>query len=316
LDPADEIAGEFERRTRLGRVSPQMAITGEGIVLGPGTVLARMETDARNRPRLVLDPRGAAAILCTALEQPVGPHLLGKMQRAAELWNAGEPALAQLHLIFAGLPPCGDEGAQLRIFVAEKMLEAGVSPDVLLKAQGVDPASFAEFDAPLAKAHYNPDQPRDERGRWDGGGGIEEAAWRRGKNRLKPIIDFLEWFGAHTRGWGREEERPHEAKPEAAKPEPTPKTQPETERPGNRLEYAKPDHPLPRPGKGEPVDIPGLPGVKGTDVSESSARMPNYELDLTRSEFEARLREQGWTSAPTPRLFATQIFAAPEKKSC
>jgi hypothetical protein len=65
LDAADEIAREFERRTRPGRVSPQMAITGEGIVLGPGTRLARVETDARNRSRLVLDPRGAAAILCT-----------------------------------------------------------------------------------------------------------------------------------------------------------------------------------------------------------------------------------------------------------
>ncbi len=110
MDAADDIAREFERRTRPGRVSPQMAITGEGIVLGPGTVLARMETDARNRPRLGFDPRGAAAILCTVLELPVGPHLLGKVRRAAELWNAGEPALAQFHLIFAGLPPCGDEG--------------------------------------------------------------------------------------------------------------------------------------------------------------------------------------------------------------
>jgi hypothetical protein len=261
-----------------------MAITGEGIVLGPGTILARMEADARNRPRLVFDPRGAAAILCTVLEQPVGPHFLGKMRRAVELWNEGEHALAQFHLIFAGLPPCDGEGAQLRAFVAEKMLDAGVSPNVLLKAQGVDPASLAAFDAPLAKAHYNPDQPRDERGRWDGGG-IEEAAWRRGKNRLKPLIDFLESLGSRARRWVREHE---------AKPDPTPKTQPENERLGTRLEYAKPDYLLPRPGKGEPVDIPGLPGVKGTDVSESSARMPNYVLGLTRSEFEAKLRDLGW----------------------
>ena len=103
-----------------------MAITDDGIVLGPGAVLAPIETDAR----------GAAALLCTAMERPVDPRLLGKMRRAAELWNAGEPALAQFHLIFAGLPPRGDEGAQLRIFVAEKMLEAGISANVLLKAQG------------------------------------------------------------------------------------------------------------------------------------------------------------------------------------
>jgi len=302
LDAADEIAGEFERRTRPGRVSPQMAITGEGIVLGPGTILARMEVDARNRARLVLDPRGAAAILCTALEQPVGPHLLGKMRRAVELWNEGEHALAQFHLIFAGLPPCADEGAQLRAFVAEKMLDAGVSPDVLLKAQGVDPASLAAFDAPLAKAHYNPDQPRDERGRWDGGGDVEEAAWRRGKNRLKPIIDFLESLGSRARRWGREEEKPHEAEPARPKPE--------AERPGNRLEYAKPDYPLPRPGEGEPVDVPGLPGVKGTDISKRRAGRANYITDLTRGEFETKLREQGWRSEPTSDEDVTNYFSA------
>ncbi len=213
------------------------------------------------------------------------------MRRAVELWNAGEHALAQFHLIFAGLPPCGDEGAQLRIFVAEKMLEAGVSPDVLLKAQGVDPASLAAFDAPLAKFNFNEAQSRDWHGRWDGRGNVEEAAWRRGKNRLKPLIDFLESLGSRARRWRREEEKPHEVEPARPKPE--------TERPGTRLEYAKPDYPLPRPGKGEPVDLPGLPGVKGTDQTNRGAKAADYNTDLTRGEFESRLLEQGWSAQPT-----------------
>ncbi len=181
------------------------------------------------------------------------------------------------------------------------MLEAGVSPNVLLKAQGVDPASLAAFDAPLAKFNFNEAQSRGWHGRWDGGGNVEEAAWRRGKNRLKPLIDFLESLGSRARRWMREHE---------AKPEPIPKTQPETERPGNRLEYARPDYPLPRPGKGEPVDIPGLPGVKGTDDTDRRARMAVYEADLTRSDFEAKLLEQGWRAEPTSDGKAVNYFSA------
>jgi hypothetical protein len=34
--------------------------------------------------------------------------------------------------------------------------------------------------------------------------------------------------------------------------------------------------------------------VKGTDVTEPSARMPNYETDLSRDEFESLLSALGW----------------------
>jgi uncharacterized Zn-binding protein involved in type VI secretion len=52
---------------------------------------------------------------------------------------------------------------------------------------------------------------------------------------------------------------------------------------------------LPRPGRGEEVSIPGLPdGVRAKDVTQRRARMPNYESDLTRTEFESKLVESGW----------------------
>jgi hypothetical protein len=50
------------------------------------------------------------------------------------------------------LPPCREEHA-LRLFAADELLELGVPPDTLMKAQGFDPAS-------LALLKYSPDQPR------------------------------------------------------------------------------------------------------------------------------------------------------------
>ncbi len=79
------------------------------------------------------------------------------------------------------------------------MLKAGVGPDVLLKAQGADPDLFTDAGAPLAKAHYNPDQPRDAHGRWSRGGAGAEPAADRGKGRLKAIGRFLEWLGSRAR---------------------------------------------------------------------------------------------------------------------
>lgn len=50
----------------------------------------------------------------------------------------------------AALPPCGEEQA-LRLFAADDLIEAGVTPETLMKAQGFDPAPLD-----LLKAHFDP----------------------------------------------------------------------------------------------------------------------------------------------------------------
>ncbi len=84
-----------------------MEISGGGLTLGAGTMLAWMGQDERGRPRLALDdePR-AMALLATAYGRPVETYVLAKMRRAAELWTEGEKALAHIHLAHARLPPC------------------------------------------------------------------------------------------------------------------------------------------------------------------------------------------------------------------
>ncbi len=145
-----------------------MEISGEGLMLGAGTVLAGMARDERGRPRLALDdePR-VLALIATAYERPVEDYVLAKMRRAVELWNEGEKALAHIHLAYACLPPCEEEQA-LRLFVADELIEAGVTPADLMKAQGFDPA-------PLALLKYSPEQPR-----VPAGSGRESGQWTSG----------------------------------------------------------------------------------------------------------------------------------------
>jgi hypothetical protein len=142
-----------------------MEITGEGLMLGAGTVLAGMARDEHGRPRLALndEPR-ALALLATAYERPVDVRLLAKLRRAAEVWTEGDKALAHIHLAQANLPRCDEERA-LRLFIADELVEAGVTPAALMKAQGFDPA-------PLALLKYNPDQPR-----VPAGSGRESGEW-------------------------------------------------------------------------------------------------------------------------------------------
>jgi hypothetical protein len=70
--------------------------------------------------------------------------------------NSADKALAHIHLAHAGLPLCDEERA-LCLFVADKLIEAGVTPAALMKAQGFDPApldlpaaAYAAFFAAIA----------------------------------------------------------------------------------------------------------------------------------------------------------------------
>ena len=71
--------------------------------------------------------------------------------------------------IFAGVPPCEEEQA-LRLFVADKLIEAGVTLETLMKAQSFDPAPLA-----LLKANFNPARPR-----WPAGSGRDSGEWSSG----------------------------------------------------------------------------------------------------------------------------------------
>ena len=84
MEQTQELLQKWDDRAR--RLYPRMEISGEGLMLGAGTVLAGMAKDERGRPRLALadEPR-ALALLATAYELPVDVRLLAKLRRATEL---------------------------------------------------------------------------------------------------------------------------------------------------------------------------------------------------------------------------------------
>jgi hypothetical protein len=116
------------------------------------------------------------ALLATAYERPVEARVLVKLWRACERWTEGDKALAHLLLAHAGLPPCGPDQA-LRLFVADELIEAGVTPETLMKAQNFDPGPLD-----LLKANFNPDQPR-----VPAGSGRESGEWTDGEANFTPF---------------------------------------------------------------------------------------------------------------------------------
>jgi hypothetical protein len=174
VQTAQRILQKWDKRE--ARLRPRMEITGQGLTLGAETVLAKMARDEGGGSTLTLDdePR-VMAPLATAYERPIGARVVAKIERAFELWNEGDKALAHIHLAHADLPSCSEERA-LRLFAAHELLNSGVTPEALLKAQGFDSAA-------LAFLKYSPDQPRvpagsgRESGRWTyhGAAGPQES---------------------------------------------------------------------------------------------------------------------------------------------
>ncbi|MGH6837159.1 MAG: hypothetical protein ACREC9_16875 [Methylocella sp.] len=192
MQRGQELLQKWDARARVLR--RRMEITSEGLTLGAGTVLAGMARDGRDAPKVALDnePR-AMALLATAYKWPVGACVLSKLRRACDLWNEGEKVLAQIHLSYASLPPCGPDQA-LRLFVADELIEAGATPAALMQAQGFDPAPLD-----LLKANFNPAQPR-----WPAGSGRESGEWSGGDATITPVA-FRPGRGRHgprgRRGW-------------------------------------------------------------------------------------------------------------------
>lgn len=152
---AERLSKAWRARQESVPIDSAMTFAPEGLVLGARTVLAPAETNGERR---TIRREGSEARLATLLAaahlRPVAPEALNHIRRAAERWNDGDAGLAQVHLALSRLGPLDAPGAQ-RLFLADELLKAGTSPDVILRALG--PASSTPDT--LAKA-YNRDQPR------------------------------------------------------------------------------------------------------------------------------------------------------------
>lgn len=153
-------------------LSPSIEISDRGLVVGAGSLLVRMTREGLGAPRLALDVDGERflALLSVASREPVRTDVLRHVEAASDHWRQGDKALANLRLVFAGLPRLADPADAYRLRLAEHLLDEGLSPRTLLKELGFDTSA-------LDLVKYAPDQPRvpagsgRESGRWTSGAG-------------------------------------------------------------------------------------------------------------------------------------------------
>jgi hypothetical protein len=161
----DTLEQQFEKRFRSRQISCAPEINDAGLVFGAGTILAPMSRDPYGSPILSLEKDGdrILALLSAAYNQPVPRDLLRHVEGASSCWRRGEKALANIRLAFASLPPLDDRVDVYRLFLAEELLDDGMSPRALMKALGFDGPS-----GDLAKSDPNRPRAPAESGATDG----------------------------------------------------------------------------------------------------------------------------------------------------
>jgi hypothetical protein len=147
-----------------------MTITEKGLVLGAGTILAKMTWRDGYPPELALDgaEERIVALLTVAYRQPIEPRVFARIRLASEHWGRGERSLAQIDLALSGLPHLQDEKeASSHLYLAEKLLDAGFAPRDLLEELAIEPAMLDSV-----KAGFNPAELRVQKGN-----GLESGRW-------------------------------------------------------------------------------------------------------------------------------------------
>lgn len=151
----EQLRQEWLAQRHATPISAALRFAPDGLVLGAGTVIVAAEF----KRRLNDQPSGQArvlALLSAAYGRAVAPKVLGHIERAVRCWCDGDGCLAYIHLAHAGLPELPEpEKSAHRLFLADRVMEAGVSPRTVVQALGLGAGYLATMDK-----LYNPDQPR------------------------------------------------------------------------------------------------------------------------------------------------------------
>ncbi len=189
---ADFLDKQFCGRLQSG-VRLSIEITEAGLVLGAATLLARMDRDGHGISRLADEEERERllALLSVVQRRPFSANKLPWISASLDDWQRGEKAVAHIRLAQAHLPRLIDIHDAYRLFLAETLLDQGMTPRALMKALGLDAS-------PLDLIKYDPDQRRvpagngRESGRWGPGGGGSSQAF------LAPAAGAAARAGART----------------------------------------------------------------------------------------------------------------------
>lgn len=148
----ETLRADWTARGANARVCPLPEFADGALTLGAGTKI----TDAcADRGGHAEQDERAIALLSVAVGRPLDAAASTHVRRALVKAREGDAPLALTHLALAGAGRLTEprEDAR-RLFMADGLMKAGVSPRTILAALGAPPAP-----ADLDRA-YNPDQPR------------------------------------------------------------------------------------------------------------------------------------------------------------
>ncbi|MGH6869742.1 MAG: hypothetical protein ACREDA_12910, partial [Methylocella sp.] len=128
------------------RLHRQLTVTEQGLLLGDGTLLAKMADDGLC---LEGEEERILTLLAVAYGRDVPAATLGSFRRAAKHWQSGDKCLAAIYLAQNGLGKLDEAGAY-RLSLAAELIEAGMTPREFARELGLSlPRSGLE------KAGYN-----------------------------------------------------------------------------------------------------------------------------------------------------------------
>lgn len=169
----DSLRRDFDLIADREPFRPLLEIAESGLVLGYGTVLARMAATRRGERMLAvdLDEERVLALLSAVCGCQIPPKVMHQVRRASEHLRRGEKVLAQIELAFARIPRLEAREDAFRLFLADDLLANGFTPRRLARELG--------FDVRLLK--YSPDEKRVPAGH-----GLESGEWTKGDGSQQP----------------------------------------------------------------------------------------------------------------------------------
>ncbi len=125
---ASEISGGAGKAPHF----PYMRITGAGLMLGRGVLLAKMDEEG-----LCIDEDSILILLAIAQRRELQQTVIPAVGRAAKHWRSGDKALAAICLAQIGLRKIDEEDAE-SLRLAAGLLDAGMSPRELARELGLN----------------------------------------------------------------------------------------------------------------------------------------------------------------------------------
>ena len=147
------IQKRWHDEVRFRGLQAGMSLEHEGVVvLGARTILAKRLSDGS----LESEDARILTLLSVAYGNPIDPSVIGAIRRASKHARAGDECMASMHIALVPLPRLSDPSeAARRLFIADGLMEDGVSPRDIWTALDFDPAPLDALEK-----EYNPNQPR------------------------------------------------------------------------------------------------------------------------------------------------------------